>query len=41
LFGWSAADWSRPATTIHKLKKEKKSSVRLEKEIINKFVRLF
>ena len=39
LFGWSAADWSRPATNkFIGSKKKKKSIVLLKKEIINKLV---
>ena len=37
LFGWSAADWSRPATNKSR-KKKKKSIVVLRKEIMNKLV---
>jgi len=40
LFGWSAADWSRPATnkSISSERKKKKSIVLLRKEIMNKLV---
>jgi len=39
LFGWSAADWSQPATNKSlSLEKKKKSIVLLRKEIMNKLV---